>query len=121
MRAAVVFADQSVPDCFSWSRHSHRKRQQRKFCCARRKLRHYELIAADSRKVVYITGPSDSDGGMDQQAGLHLFSCPKSEFHMRAVHGITSLKSHHSTPDETGHFSPYFVGRCATALKIVDV
>jgi len=42
-------------------RHSHRKQQQREFCCARRKLRQDELIAADSRKVVYITGSRDSD------------------------------------------------------------
>src|SRR6266480_7266898 len=106
MRAAVVFADQSVPDCFSWSRHSHRKQQQRKFCCAQWKLRQDELIAADPGKVVYITGSRDSDGRMDQQAGLHLFGCLKSEFHMRAVHRIPSLKRHDMTPAETREFSP---------------
>src|SRR6266513_4747166 len=106
MRAAVIYADQSVPDCFSWSRHSHRKQQQRKFCCARRKLRQDELIAADPRKVVYITRSGDSDGGMDQQAGLHLFGCLKSEFHVRAVHGIPGLKAYDAAPAETREFGP---------------
>src|SRR6266571_6064828 len=111
MRAAVVFADQSVPNCFSWSPHSHGKRQQRKFCRARRKLRQYELITADARKVIYITRSSDSDGRMDQQAGLHPFGCPKSEFHMCAVHGITSLKRQDQATAETREFGPQFSGR----------
>src|SRR6266849_10888085 len=106
MRAAVVFADQSVPDCFSWSPHSHRKRQKRKFCRAHRKLGQYELIAADPRKVIYITGFSDSDGRMDQQARLHLSGCLKREFHMRAVHGISSLKRHDTAPAEAREFGP---------------
>src|SRR6266513_4648237 len=120
MRAAVVFANQSVPDCFSWSRHSHRKRQQRKLCCARRKLRKYKLIAADPRKIVYVTGSRDSNGGMDQEAGLLLFGCLKGEFHMRAVHRIPSLKRHDTAPAETRKFGPQFSGRCAQALKIVN-
>src|SRR5690348_11944451 len=106
MRAAVVLADQSVPDCFSWSSHSHRERQQRKLRCALRKLCQHELIAANPRKVVYVTGSGDPHCGMDQQAGLHLFGRKKSEFHMGTVHGVPSLERDNTAPAETSEFGP---------------
>jgi hypothetical protein len=75
-----------------------------------RVLREQELVASNPRKVIDVTELCHANRGMDQQVSLNPFRCAQSEFDVRAVHGITRLKSHDTPPTKPGKFDSQFSG-----------
>src|ERR1700686_4591717 len=94
MSAAVVLANQRMPDRFPRSAHSHGQGQQRKLLGSLRILRTQQLVAAHSRVVIHVSGLGHADHGMNQQVGFDLLGRAKCELYVGAVHGFTRLKSH---------------------------
>ena len=75
VRAAVVLADDGVPDGLARAAHAHRERQQRE---RRRLLRdsalQQRLVAAHARVVVDVAGLGHADDGVDQQVRLDVLA-----------------------------------------------
>src|ERR1039458_5271821 len=99
--AAVVLANQGVPDRFARSTHAHGKRQERELLRSLWILRAQQLVAAHAGVVVHVSGLRHSDDGMDQKVGFHLLGRAESEFHVGAVHGVASLEGNDSAPSKT--------------------
>ena len=69
-----------------------------------RVLREQELIAPNAREVIDVAKLGHPNRGMNQQVSFDLFRCAESQFHVRAMHGITRLKCHHTAPTKPGEF-----------------
>ena len=61
VRAAVILADQRVPDGLARSAHAHRQRQQRELHRSLRIFRQQQLIAAHAGEVIHVAGLGHSD------------------------------------------------------------
>ena len=106
--AAVILANQAVPNRFPWPAQTHGKRQQGKFCGLMRVLCQQSLIATDAREVIDVAKLCHPNRGMEQLVSFNLFRRAESQFHVRAMHGITRLKCHHTAPTDPGEFDPQF-------------
>ena len=100
MRAAVVLADDRVPDGLARTAHAHRERQQAQ---GRRLLGvrlQQVLVATDAREVVDVAGLRHADDGMDQQVRLDVLRRAERELLVRAVHRIAGLERDDTAPAE---------------------
>ncbi len=119
MTAAVILADERVPDGLARSAHAHGERQQGKFGGRLRKLGEQQLIATHSRVVIHIAGLGHAHDGMNQQAGLDLLGGAECELDVSAVHGIASLEGDHTPPADAGKLGPHLGRSQAQVTKIV--
>jgi hypothetical protein len=104
VRAAIVLADQRVPDRFTRAAHAHGQRQQRKLLRSLRILRTQQLVATDAGVIVHVARLGHSDDWLDQKVGFDLLGRSEREFHVGAVHRIAGLEGNDTAPSETGKF-----------------
>ncbi len=108
MRAAVVLADDGVPEGLARARHAHGKVQQRERRGLFRVLLQHVLVAAHPRVVVHVTRPGQSDHRLDQQVGFDLAGRAEGQLLVRAVQRIAGLEGHDLAPAELAEPSPEF-------------
>ncbi len=105
VRAAMILADQRVPDRLARSTHTHGKREERELLRPLRVLRTQQLIATHARVVVHIAGLGHTDHRVDQKVRFDLLGGAEGEFDVRAVHRIAGLEGYDTAPSEAGKFS----------------
>ena len=92
VRAAVVLADDRVPDGFARAAHSHRERQEREHGRVLRVVRHEGLVAADARVVVDVARLGHADDRVDEQVRAFFLRGAERELVVRAVHRVAGLE-----------------------------
>src|SRR5208283_2535928 len=111
--AAVVLANQPVPDRLAWSAQAHGQGQHRKLYGAVRVFWKQQLVATCSHEIIHVARLGHSYRWMNQQIGFDLLGGAHREFDVRAVHGIARLERNDTDPAEAGKFRAQF-GRCQT-------
>ena len=92
VRAAVVLADDGVPDGFARAAHSHREREEREHGRVLRVVRHERLVAADARVVVDVARLGHADDRVDEQVGAFFLRGAERELVVGAVHRVAGLE-----------------------------
>ena len=92
VRAAVVLADDRVPDRFARAAHPHRQRQQREVGRVLRVVGHERLVAANARVVVDVARLGHADDRMDEQVGFLFLRGAERELVVGAVHRVAGLE-----------------------------
>ena len=100
VRAAVVLANDCVPERLARSAHAHRERQQRERGRLLRVRLDQMLVAAHARVVIDVAGLRHADDGLNQQIRLDLFGRPERELLVRAVHRVARLERDDAAPAE---------------------
>ena len=119
VRAAIVLADDRVPDGLARSAHSHRERQQAQGRRLLGVVRQQMLVATHAREVIDVAGLRHADDGMQQQIRLDLFRGAKRELLVSAMHRITGLKRNDATPADFLEAIAQLLRRVAQMLEIV--
>ena len=96
--AAVVFANERVPDGFARAAHAHGKGDEGELGGAGRIFPDKELIAADAGEVIDVAGLGHADDGMDEEAGFDLLRGAEGELDVRAVHRVAGLEGDDAAP-----------------------
>ncbi len=108
VRAAVVLANQCVPDRLARPSHAHRQGQQGKLHGSLRIFGGQQLVTAHPGEIVHVARFGHSHHRMDQEIGLHLLGRAETQFLMSPVHGVASLKGNDPAPAQPGEFGPKF-------------
>ena len=117
MGAAVVFADQPVPDRLARAGHAHGKVQQGHRRGRGWVLIKHRLIAAHAGEVIHVAGFGHAHHRVDQQVRLRLTGGAEGQLLMRAVQRVAGLKRHNLAPAHLAEIGAQFVGRVAPAAK----
>ena len=117
--AAVILANQAVPDGFARSAHAHGERQHGELHGAVRIFREQQLVAAGADEIIDVAGLGHADGRMDEQIGFDLLGGAHGEFDVGAMHRITRLEGDDAGPAEAGEFGAQFGGSQAQGAEIV--
>ena len=104
MRAAVILANDRVPDGFAWAAHPHGQRQEREHRGVLRIVSHERLVAADARVVVDVARLGHADDRMDEQVGAFFFRGAERELVVGAVHWIARLEGDDFRPATLAEF-----------------
>ncbi len=121
MAAAVVFADDGVPNRFPRPAHAHGERQKRELYGVSRIFRKQRLVASDANVILDISGFRHAHRRMKKEICFHFLGCPQSQFLMSAMHGVAGLESNDPSPAEPNELGTQ-VGRSEPhGAKIVMV
>ncbi len=113
MRAAVVLADDAVPDRLARSAHAHGKGKHGQLHRCLRILREQQLVATHAREVIHVARLGHANGRMKKQVRFDLLGRAESELLVGPMHGIAGLERNHATPAEARKFSAQFCRRQA--------
>ena len=119
MGAAVVLADQPVPDRLARAGHAHGEVQERHGGRGRRVFVEHRLIAAHAREMVHIAGFGQADDRVDQQVRLCFPGRAEGQFLMRAVQRVARLEGNYAAPAQLAEIGAQFVRGVAAAAEIV--
>ena len=117
--AAVVAADDAVPDRLTRATHAHRQVQKRQRGGLGRILVQDRLIAADAGEVVDVARLGHADDGVDQQVRLGLTRGAEGQFLVRAVQWVPGLEGHDLAPAQLAEQRAQFVRRVAAGLEVI--
>ena len=95
-----IFTDDSMPNGFSWTCHTHSKGQKSQLCHSVRILRHNCFIYSNTSVVINISGFRQPNNGVDEDVRLALAGGADGQLTVSAVHGVTSLECDDLTPCE---------------------
>ena len=119
MSAAMVGANEPVPDRLARSAHTHRQVEQgHRRGCGWVLIKH-RLIAAHAGEVIDVAGFGHAHHRVNEQIGLGLLSGAEGQFLMGAMQRVSGLKRHHAAPAHFAKIGPQLVGRVAPAAKVV--
>ena len=110
VRAAVVLADDGVPDGLARTGHAHGQVQQRQRRGLLRVLLEHVLVAAHAGVVVDIAGLGQADHRVDQQVGLALARGTEGQFLVSAMQRVARLERHDLAPAELAEAAAQFGG-----------
>jgi hypothetical protein len=96
--STVVLSDDSVPDGFSRTGHSHGQGQQGQVRHTVGVLGHQSLVRSNTGVVVDISGLGQTDNRVDQDVGLSLSGRSDGQFSVGSVHGVSGLESDDLSP-----------------------
>ena len=113
VRAAVVLADDGVPDRFARAAHSHREREQREHGRVLRIVRHQRLVAADARVVVDVARLGHADDRVDEQVRAFFLRGAERELVVCAVHRVAGLEGDDLRPAALAELFAEFLRRVA--------
>ena len=119
MRAAVVAADDAVPDGLARAGHAHRQIEQAHRGGRLRILVEHRLVAAHAGEMIDVARLGHAHDGVDQQVGLRLLGGAEGQFLMRAVQRVARLEGHDAPPAELAEQRAQLVGRVAPTAEIV--
>ena len=119
MGAAVVFADERVPDGFARAAHTHGEGHKGELGGPGWIFSNEELVAADAGKVIDIAGPGHADDRMDEETGFDLLRGAEGEFDMRAVHWVASLEGDDAAPTLVRKFGTKLGRGLAEGFEVV--
>ena len=100
VRAAVVLADDRVPQRLARTAHAHRQVQQAQHRGLLRVALEHVLVAAHAREVIDVAGLGHADDRMDQQVRLDVARRPERQLLVRAVHRVARLERDDLAPAE---------------------
>jgi hypothetical protein len=92
--AAVVLADDAVPDRLARAGHAHGEVEEAIVVVCGRILVQHRLVAAHAGEVVDVAGLGHADDGVDQKVRLRLAGRAEGQFLVRAVEGVAGLEGH---------------------------
>ena len=98
VRAAVVLADDGVPQRFARPAHAHGQVQQAQRAWSAPGTAPALLVAAHAGEVVDVAGLGHAHHRVNQQIGLYFARGAEGQFLVGAVHGVTGLEGHHLAP-----------------------
>ncbi len=119
VRAAMVLADDRVPDGFARTAHAHGQRQQRQVRSVLRVVGHERLVAADARVVIDVARLRHADDRVDEEVGFFILRGAEGELVMCAVHRIAGLESNDLPPTALGELFAQLGGGFAERLVVV--
>ena len=119
VRAAVVLADDRVPDRFARPAHPHRQRQQREVRRVLRVVRHERLVAADARVVVDVARLGHADDRVHEQVGFFFLGGAERELVVGAVHRVAGLEGDDLSPAALGELFAQLGRRVAERFVVV--
>jgi len=93
-----VLPDDSVPQSFPRSGHSHSKGQQSQMSHSLRVGRHQSLVSPDPGVVVDISGFGQSNNRVNEDVGSSLSSGSDGQLSVGSVHWVSGLESDDSPP-----------------------
>jgi hypothetical protein len=117
--AAVVLADQAVPDGLARAGHAHREVQKAHRRGGRGILVEHRLVAAHAGEMVDVARLGHADHGMDQQVRLRLARGAEGQFLVRAVQRVARLEGDDAAPAELAEIGAQLVRRVAAGAEIV--
>ena len=98
MRRTKVLTDDSVPDGFARTSHTHGEGKESEVTHTVGVLCHDSLVDTNTCVVIDVAGFGETDDGVDEDVGLALTGGEDGEFTVSAVHGVTSLESDDFAP-----------------------
>ena len=98
--AAVVAADDAVPDRLARAAHAHREVEERQRGGRGRVLVEHRLVAAHAGEVVDVAGLGHADDRVDQQVRLRLAGGAEGQLLVRAVQRVAGLEGDDPAPAE---------------------
>ena len=119
MRAAVVLANDGVPQRFARTTHAHGKVQQAQLGGLLRILLEHVLVTAHAREMINVAGLGHADHRLNQQIGFDVPCGAESQFLMRPVQRIAGLKRNDLAPAQFAKTTAQFRWRIAQQLEIV--
>jgi len=119
MRAAVILADDRVPQRLAWTAHAHRQRQQAQHRRLLGIVRDQLLVAAHARVVIDVAGLGHADAWMNQQVRLGDLRSAERQFEVRAMHRVARLERHDALPAEFFEMRPCLARRHAQMTEVV--
>ena len=117
--AAVVLANEGVPDGFARAAHAHGEGDEGELGGAGRVFADEELVAADAGEVIDVAGLGHADDGMDEEAGFDLFRGAEGELDVGAVHRVARLEGDDAAPALAGELGAQLGGSEAEGLEVV--
>lgn len=94
----VVLTDNSVPDSFTGTTHTHGQAEQTQNGHAVGVAGKESLVSADTGEVVNVTGLGQTDDGVDQDICLARASRADGQLTVSTVHGVTGLEGDDAGP-----------------------
>ncbi len=119
VRAAVILANQSVPNRLTRPAQTHGQGQHRELHGAVRIFCKQQFVAACADEIIHVARLGHSDRRMNQQIGFDLLGGAHGEFDVRAVHGITCLERDNVDPAQACEFGSQFSRRQPKGTEIV--
>ena len=117
--AAIVLADDRVPDRLARAGHAHRQRQQAEGGRLLGIVADQLLVAAHAGEMVDVAGLGHADHGMDQQVGLGRLGGAVGQLLVGAVHRVAGLEGDHPAPAQLAEPVAQLLRRVAQMLEIV--
>jgi hypothetical protein len=117
MRAAIVLADDRVPERLARSRHPHRKVQQAECRRLLRVVLQHVLVAAHARVVIHVAGARHSDHGVNEQVRFRVARGTQRQLVVRTMHRIAGLERHHLAPSQLAEAARSSAGESRSSLK----
>ena len=117
--AAVVLADDRVPDRLARAGHAHGERQQAQRRGLLGIVLQQLLVAAHAGEVVDVAGLGHADDRLDQEVGLGGLGGAEGQLLVRAVHGIAGLERDHPAPAQLAEAVAQLLRRVAQMLEVV--
>jgi hypothetical protein len=117
--AAVVAADDAVPDGLARARHPHGEVEEAHRRRGGRVVVEHGLVAAHAGEVVDVAGLRHADDGVDEEVRLRFLGRAEGQFLVRAVERVARLERHHPAPAELAEIGAEFVRRVAAGLEVV--
>lgn len=117
---AVVLSNDSVPNSFSRTGHSHSQRQQGQVRHTVGVLGHQGLVRSDSSVVIDISGLGQPDDGVNQHVGLSLSGSSDGQLSVCSVHGVSGLESDNLSPSHLLEEASQ-LGRGVSQVDVVKV
>ena len=117
--AAVVLADQAVPDGFARARHAHGEVQERHGGGRLWVFVQNCFVAAHAGEVIDVARFGHADNRVDQQVGLRLFCGAEGQFLVRAVQRIAGLEGNNLAPAQFAEVGAQFVRGVAAGAEVV--
>ena len=119
VRAAVVLADDRVPDRLARPAHPHRQRQQRQERRVLRVVGHQRLVAADAGVMVDVARLGHADDRVHEQVGLFFLGGAERQLVVGAVHRIAGLEGDDLPPAALGELLAELGRRVAERFVVV--
>ena len=117
--AAIVLANDGVPQRFTWPTKAHSQVEQAQSSGLFRVLFQHMFITAHTREVINITRLGHANHGVDQQVGFHFACRAKSQFLVATVQRITGLEGDYFAPAKFAKAATEFRGRITQQFKVV--
>ena len=108
MRAAIVLANDGMPQGFAGPGHTHGKVEQAQRGGLFRVLFQDVLVAADAREVIYVARFGHANHRMDQQIGLDFTGCAEGQFPVCAVQWVAGLEGDYLAPAQLAEAAAQF-------------